>query len=185
MAAQLTSTNGAAERALLAWSQRATSSLPVPFSPVMSTRASHGATLSISWRTCSISGEMPMMFSACAGCARRLRRTTGAAAAGGAVAGFAMVRWMDCSSRFMSIGLVRKSCAPLRTAFTAESIEASVERAMNGMPASGTLHPVSEMIRSNGTFPHISVAAASSSTASAENPSYSNRSRKMFRTLFD
>ena len=44
MAAQLTSTNGAPARLLLAWSQRATSSLPVPFSPVIRTRASHGAT---------------------------------------------------------------------------------------------------------------------------------------------
>jgi len=45
MAAQLTSTNGAAARTLLACSQRATSSFPVPFSPVISTRASHGAKL--------------------------------------------------------------------------------------------------------------------------------------------
>ena len=36
IAAQLTSTNGAAARLLLACSQRATSSLPVPFSPVIS-----------------------------------------------------------------------------------------------------------------------------------------------------
>ena len=38
---------------------------------------------------------------------------------------------------------------------------------------------------SNGILSHNAEAAASFSTASAENPSYSNRSRRMFRTLFD
>ena len=184
MAAQLTSTNGAAARTLLACSQRATSSFPVPFSPVISTRASHGATLSISWRTCSISGETPMIRSAWAECARR-RRTGGAAGGACAGAGLSMVRCSDCSSRFMSMGFVRKSCAPLRTALTAVSIDVSAERAMNGMPASGTLHSVSDRITSNGILSHNAEAAASFSTASAENPSYSNRSRRMFRTLFD
>ena len=72
MAAQFTSTKGKAERALLAWSQRATSSLPVPFSPVMSTRASDGATLSISCLTCSIWGEVPMICSVAQGFDRRV-----------------------------------------------------------------------------------------------------------------
>ena len=108
MAAQFTSTNGAAARELLACSQRATSSLPVPFSPVISTRASHGATLSISWRTCSICGEVPMICSVCILRERRERRAGAAAGAqAGAGAGLSMVRCMDCSRRFMSMGLVR------------------------------------------------------------------------------
>ena len=184
MAAQFTSTNGAPARRLFACSHRATSSLPVPFSPVMSTRASHGATLSISSRTCSISGERPMICSACTAWARRLR--WGAAEGGaGTVSGWSIVRWIDCSRRFMSTGLVRKSRAPLRTAATAVSIDGSDDSAMTGTPVSGSAKAVSEMITSKGIFPHSEVAVASSSAASAENPSYSNRSRKTFRTLFD
>ena len=125
-----------------------------------------------------------MIRSASAECARR-RRTGGAAGGACAGAGVSMVRCSDCSSRFMSMGFVRKSCAPLRTALTAVSIDVSAERAMNGMPASGTLHSVSDRITSNGILSHNAEAAASFSTASAENPSYSNRSRRMFRTLFD
>ena len=48
MAAQLTSTNAAACRGERWWSARATSSLPVPFSPVISTRAAVGPTRSTS-----------------------------------------------------------------------------------------------------------------------------------------
>ena len=44
IAAQLTSTSGPSARADWAWTWRATNSLPVPGSPVMSTRASDGAT---------------------------------------------------------------------------------------------------------------------------------------------
>jgi hypothetical protein len=46
IAAQFTSTNGRALRGEFLCSARATSSLPVPFSPVMSTRAGVGATRS-------------------------------------------------------------------------------------------------------------------------------------------
>ena len=48
MAAQLTLTNGASLRGLRRWMARLTSSLPVPLSPVMSTLALVGATLSMS-----------------------------------------------------------------------------------------------------------------------------------------
>jgi hypothetical protein len=47
MAAQFTSTNGLLARGDCRWIARATSSLPVPFSPVMSTRAGVPPTLSI------------------------------------------------------------------------------------------------------------------------------------------
>ena len=47
MAAQFTSTNWPLERGLCSWIQRATNSFPVPFSPVIKTRASVGATLAI------------------------------------------------------------------------------------------------------------------------------------------
>ena len=175
MAAQFTSTKGAAARRLRAWSQRATSSLPVPFSPVTSTRASQGATFSISSRTRRICDDCPMI-SGCAVCARRARAAVRAGAAAGlsvagalpAASGSATVRRMDSSRRFMSMGLVTKSRAPLRTALTAESMEASPERAMKGMPASGTRQPVSERMTSKGIRSQRREAAASSSTASAE-----------------
>ncbi len=50
IAAQLTSTNGSAARWLCAWICRATSSLPVPFSPKISTRPLLGAAWAISAR---------------------------------------------------------------------------------------------------------------------------------------
>ena len=59
MAAQLTSTKGRSARRLSSCSRWATSSLPVPLSPVISTRASEGATFSISCFICSIPTEVP------------------------------------------------------------------------------------------------------------------------------
>ena len=59
MAAQLTETNGPLARPLCRWIAVATSSLPVPESPRISTRASVSATCSIAWRTRSIAREVP------------------------------------------------------------------------------------------------------------------------------
>ena len=59
IAAQFTSINGRSCRGETAWMARATSSLPVPFSPVMSTRAAVGPTLSISSRTTWSAGLSP------------------------------------------------------------------------------------------------------------------------------
>ena len=56
---------------------------------------------------------------------------------------------------------------------------------MNGTPLSGILHPVSDRMTSNGIFSHMTEAASSSSAASVEKPSYSSRSRSVFRILFD
>ena len=61
MAAQLTSTKGPEARLLLAWSQRATSSLPVPFSPVMRVRVSKAAIRSTTYRTLPMAFDEPMI----------------------------------------------------------------------------------------------------------------------------
>ena len=61
IAAQFTRTNGRSRRSLAAWIAAATSSLPVPDSPVISTRASVGATRAIIARTCSIAGLSPII----------------------------------------------------------------------------------------------------------------------------
>ena len=61
MAAQFTSTIGPAARVDFSCIRRATTSLPVPFSPVMSTRASVGATFSMISLTCCIASESPII----------------------------------------------------------------------------------------------------------------------------
>ena len=73
IAALLTHTNGLAARALCRWIAEATSSLPVPDSPVMSTRASVGATRAIMARRSSIAWLTPTSGSPCpsASCSRR------------------------------------------------------------------------------------------------------------------
>ena len=53
-APQLSATNGRSLRGELKWIARATSSLPVPHSPVMSTVLLVGAIVSTSWNTASI-----------------------------------------------------------------------------------------------------------------------------------
>ena len=61
IAAQLTSTKGRPARVERRWRARAVSSLPVPFSPAISTRASVIATVSISFSTFWIAGAAPTM----------------------------------------------------------------------------------------------------------------------------
>ena len=63
MAAQLTATKGPFDLADSSWIRLAASSLPVPFSPVMSTRASERALWSMSSRTSAIAAELPTMSS--------------------------------------------------------------------------------------------------------------------------
>ena len=63
MAAQLTGTKGRSPRLLFACTAFATSSLPVPLSPVMSTMASVGAMRTMRPRTSRTARERPMMFS--------------------------------------------------------------------------------------------------------------------------
>ena len=61
-APQFSATNGRSRRGELTWMARATSSLPVPDSPVISTVLDVGATVSINWNTASIGPLEPMMF---------------------------------------------------------------------------------------------------------------------------
>ncbi len=63
MAAQFTGTKGWAPRRLPAWMARATSSLPVPDSPVRSTVASVGATRTARSSASRRAGERPTTFS--------------------------------------------------------------------------------------------------------------------------
>jgi hypothetical protein len=87
MAAQLISTKGFAARRERWWTARASSSLPVPVSPVMSTVASVAATCSIASNVRRIASEPPTISwknGACPMCttgvpsspARRARRTS-------------------------------------------------------------------------------------------------------------
>ena len=70
MAAQFISTNGSSRRADRAWIARATSSLPVPFSPKISTRPFVGAVTSI-WRRSSRIGPLsPMSVIPSSSCSR-------------------------------------------------------------------------------------------------------------------
>ena len=52
-------TNGPVVRRERAWISRATTSLPAPAGPVMSTRLPVGATRSIAWRKALIAGALP------------------------------------------------------------------------------------------------------------------------------
>jgi hypothetical protein len=63
MAAQLMVMNGRSERSEFTWMARATSSLPVPLSPVMSTVASVGAMRTMRPSTSRMAPLRPMMFS--------------------------------------------------------------------------------------------------------------------------
>ena len=62
IAAQLIATNGRSARRLLLWIARATSSLPVPLSPVISTVESLGATRPMRRKSARITGLSPIMW---------------------------------------------------------------------------------------------------------------------------
>ena len=63
MAPQLMATKGWSRRSLRPWMVRATTSLPVPLSPVTSTVVRVGASFSTSWRTSRMAGESPRISS--------------------------------------------------------------------------------------------------------------------------
>ena len=63
MAPQLTGMNGAVARPLRWWTARATSSLPTPLSPVMSTVVRAAATFSITENTDCMAGLRPTICS--------------------------------------------------------------------------------------------------------------------------
>jgi len=60
MAPQLTATNGRAPRGLAAWIAAATSSLPTPLSPVISTLLGVGAQRAMCSRTATMAGLSPI-----------------------------------------------------------------------------------------------------------------------------
>ena len=115
IAAQLTSTNGPARRAEPAWMARATSSLPLPFSPWTSTRPVVGAAVAICSRRPRIAALSPMISVRCPRVSRsavfsRARRACSSARAA-------------VTSVFSSAsGFSMKSQAPRRVALTAVSI---------------------------------------------------------------
>ena len=112
IAAQFTSTNGPWARGDSAWIARATSSLPVPFSPRISTRAFEGATFSIRSITCLTPLLEPTIsYSACT--TARSRRFSLASST--CCRAFRSVR----STRSVSRGFSRKSYAPCWVASTA------------------------------------------------------------------
>ncbi len=80
-AAQCTLTNGPAARGLLAWSASATSSLPVPDSPVMSTLERAGATRAIASWTRAMASLSPIMPWTMRRCSDRARSAWSSASA--------------------------------------------------------------------------------------------------------
>ena len=112
IAAQLTFTKGRARRAEPACSARATSSLPVPFSPVTSTRASLAALLATVSRSRRITGLSPRISPVAPRAARRPAFSSRRRCRSSALA-------MDTSSRPGCSGFSMKSSAPRRTASSA------------------------------------------------------------------
>jgi len=117
IAAQLTLTNAPADTVLLRWIARAISSLPVPLSPVISTRLRVGATLAIWRRRSCMAGVLPSSSQRASTARRRswtsrhiLRRSSALRAV--------------TITRLRSSGFSMKSNAPSRVAATASSIVA-------------------------------------------------------------
>ncbi len=75
MAPQLRAMKGFSLRAESEWTARATTSLPVPLSPVSTTLALAGATFFTSSNTRCMAGPEPIMSVPGASAARRLRRS--------------------------------------------------------------------------------------------------------------
>jgi len=71
MAAQLTSTKGCDRRVDIVWMARATSSLPLPFSPWISTRPLDGAAVAIWSRSRRMTAVSPMISERSASRARK------------------------------------------------------------------------------------------------------------------
>ncbi|MNT63438.1 hypothetical protein D3C72_2012550 [compost metagenome] len=111
MAPQLTGTNGCSVRGPSSWIRRATSSLPLPDSPLMYTGAWLRDSLAICLRSTRIGGESP---------SRRLSTEPSAAPC---TCGLRRRRAVATSSRrrVRSTGLVRKSKAPALRALIAVS----------------------------------------------------------------
>ncbi len=150
MAAQFTATSGASALLLLRCTARAASSLPVPFSPVIRTQASVGATCASSCRNSVMAGDCPMISSSlCSMAARKAlfsRRNSP----------ISSVCWTSRRTFSSERGFSIKSCAPRRNASTAVSIlpwpeimttGRSGKRSLNMSSASRPSMPGSQMSR--------------------------------------
>ena len=115
IAAQLTATNGRDLRGLKSWSVRATNSLPVPLSPVMSTGTFDGAICSINPKISRICGELPTSAPSTPDSRSRLRTTSSSIVVSRCRVALARMVF----SRVASTGLGRKSYAPSFMASTA------------------------------------------------------------------
>ena len=123
MAPQLTGTKGPAARGPLACSSRATSSLPVPDSPLMYTGAWLRESRTICWRSCTMGSVSPSSCTWSGHCSVALaapRRS-------------ALVTRLRSRSR--SIGLVRKSKAPAFIDSIARSTLPKAVITATGMPS--------------------------------------------------
>jgi hypothetical protein len=117
IAAQLTLTNGPFETALLRWIARAISSLPVPLSPVISTRLRVGATFAICRLRSSITGVPPSSSQRASAALRNSSSSRAIRRRSSALRTVTM-------TRARSSGFSMKSNAPRRVADTASSIVA-------------------------------------------------------------
>ncbi len=132
MPPRLTLTNGPSWRRLLRWIASATSSLPVPLSPVISTEASVGATRPISSRILRNRGSAPIR-------ARKSQRRSSSSRLAGAPLPSAAAAASDravstaCSSWAFVHGLVTKSAAPAFIPSTASPIDPQAVIRMTGI----------------------------------------------------
>ena len=115
IAAQFSSTNGPAARALRAWISRATSSLPVPFSPMMRMRESLAAAWAMSSRTARIPALSPTIRSSMKRLSRSVRFSRRSVSMARALRTTVIVRSSES-------GFSRKSKAPIFVACTAREM---------------------------------------------------------------
>jgi len=119
MAAQLTLTNGASERRDRAWMASATTSLPEPDSPVMSTVESSGATRRTMSATSRMAGDCPTMAGVRLSARALFKRRSSSVRARRS-----RTRRMTTSISARENGLEKKSQAPRRTDSRAFSLVA-------------------------------------------------------------
>ncbi len=165
MPVQRLTTNGLARRGLALCMARASSSLPVPLSPTISTRASVPATM------CACASRSSMM-------ALRVMMSERHSSVESVKPEIFSARWIWSSSSCLSTGLVRKPNAPICVACTASGIVPCAVSSMtlspgqrfcsslsSPMPSTGSMRR-SEMTRSGRKRVVEASACAALSTAS-------------------
>ena len=132
MPPRLTLTNGAWRRRLLRWMASATSSLPVPLSPVMRTDASVAATRPTIWRIRRRRGSLPITSPKSYRASSSSRVSAGSSSDPGrdpARPSAVRTLWRSC---WLVHGLVTKSAAPAFMPRTASEIDPQAVRRMTG-----------------------------------------------------